>query len=244
MAGRRRSDRALRGKLGSSGRPLVARREDRRRFWALIAMGLSSEMRRLAREYRSRLGHDGSGRQAGCHQRRLYHHQGRCPGGSCRLRSAKSLRSCRCRALASGRLAAGWGGRDRRSPRSCGAMPQHAAAASSTGPPRRSGMRSGRRVVQNRPSWRATRRCGRMCRTGCPARSLFQAGPRCPGRRCRGRAGGTVPGRTGAGPGRGVRCRLSAACGLTSPRTRRCASATRPSTSRSTCKARGRCGAS
>ena len=43
MAGRRRSDRALRTKLRSPGRPGVARREDRQRFWALIADGLSSE---------------------------------------------------------------------------------------------------------------------------------------------------------------------------------------------------------
>ena len=43
MAGRRRSDRALRGKLRSSGRPPVARQEHRRRFWAFIAAGLSSE---------------------------------------------------------------------------------------------------------------------------------------------------------------------------------------------------------
>jgi hypothetical protein len=43
MAGRRRSDRALRDKLGSPGRPPVARQEHRRRFWALIAKGLSSE---------------------------------------------------------------------------------------------------------------------------------------------------------------------------------------------------------
>jgi IS30 family transposase len=43
MAGRRRSDRALRDKLSSPGRPGVARREDRRHFWALIATGLSSE---------------------------------------------------------------------------------------------------------------------------------------------------------------------------------------------------------
>lgn len=43
MAGRRRSDRVLRGKLGSPGRPGVARREDRRRFWATIATGQSSE---------------------------------------------------------------------------------------------------------------------------------------------------------------------------------------------------------
>lgn len=43
MAGRRRSDRALRDKLRSPGRPPVARREHRRRFWVLIASGLSSE---------------------------------------------------------------------------------------------------------------------------------------------------------------------------------------------------------
>src|ERR671929_71129 len=43
MAGQRRSDRALRGKLRSPGRPPVARREDRRRFRAFVAAGLSSE---------------------------------------------------------------------------------------------------------------------------------------------------------------------------------------------------------
>lgn len=43
MAGQRRSDRALRGKLKSPGRPPVARREHRRRFWLMIASGLSSE---------------------------------------------------------------------------------------------------------------------------------------------------------------------------------------------------------
>ena len=43
MVGRRRSDRALRGKLRSPGRPAVARQEHRRRFWAFIAAGLSSE---------------------------------------------------------------------------------------------------------------------------------------------------------------------------------------------------------
>ncbi len=43
MAGRRRSDRALRAKSHSPGRPGMARREDRRRFWAAIAAGQSSE---------------------------------------------------------------------------------------------------------------------------------------------------------------------------------------------------------
>jgi len=43
MAGRRRSDRALRSKLRSPGRPPVARQAHRRRFWAFIAEGQSSE---------------------------------------------------------------------------------------------------------------------------------------------------------------------------------------------------------
>jgi IS30 family transposase len=43
MAGRRRSDRALRVKLRSPGRPPVARQEHRRWFWALIATGKTSE---------------------------------------------------------------------------------------------------------------------------------------------------------------------------------------------------------
>src|SRR3954466_10035440 len=40
---RRRSDRSGRGVSRSPGRPGVARREDRRRFWAAIAAGRSSE---------------------------------------------------------------------------------------------------------------------------------------------------------------------------------------------------------
>ena len=43
MAGRRRSERALRSKLRSPGRPPVARQEHRRRFWVSIAAGQSSE---------------------------------------------------------------------------------------------------------------------------------------------------------------------------------------------------------
>jgi IS30 family transposase len=40
---KRRSDRSGRGALPSPGRPSVARREDRQRFWAAIAAGCSSE---------------------------------------------------------------------------------------------------------------------------------------------------------------------------------------------------------
>src|ERR1700674_2059266 len=40
---RRRSNRALRARMQSPGRPPVARREDRQRFWAAIAKGLTTE---------------------------------------------------------------------------------------------------------------------------------------------------------------------------------------------------------
>src|ERR1019366_2724447 len=43
LSKRRRSDRAGRAPMHSPGRPSVARREDRQRFWAAIARGLSSE---------------------------------------------------------------------------------------------------------------------------------------------------------------------------------------------------------
>jgi IS30 family transposase len=45
---RRRSDRAGRAPMRSPGRPGVARREDRQRFWAAIARGLSSEQAGVA----------------------------------------------------------------------------------------------------------------------------------------------------------------------------------------------------
>jgi IS30 family transposase len=45
---RRRSDRAGRAPMRSPGRPPVARREDRQRFWAVVADGMSSEQAGLA----------------------------------------------------------------------------------------------------------------------------------------------------------------------------------------------------
>ena len=40
---KRRSDRSGRAPLSSPGRPSVAGRDERRRFWAAIAVGLESE---------------------------------------------------------------------------------------------------------------------------------------------------------------------------------------------------------
>ena len=153
MAGRRRSDRALRAKLGSPGRPPVARCEDRRRFWTAIAAGQSSENAGVCVGCRRQWGHDGFGRQAACHQRRLVHRRRRHPGDICRLLNGRSLRSCGCRVWAYGRSHDVWNGRHRRCRVSYVAMPRRAAAAWSIGPPRRSGTRSGRHDGRSRRSW-------------------------------------------------------------------------------------------
>ena len=50
---RRRSDRALRARMHSPGRPTVAHREDRQRFWAAIAKGLTSEDAAIAAEQKA-----------------------------------------------------------------------------------------------------------------------------------------------------------------------------------------------
>ena len=76
-----------------------------------------------------------------------------------------------------------------------------------------------------------------MYRIGWPGWSSARTGRRFPDRRDRGRAAGTGVGRTGAGPRRGARSRSPAGCGSTFPTMRRCASVTRPSTRRCTCKA-------
>jgi hypothetical protein len=45
---RRRSDRSGRARLFSPGRPVVAGRDDQRRFWEAIAAGMASEVFRKA----------------------------------------------------------------------------------------------------------------------------------------------------------------------------------------------------
>jgi len=68
---RRHSDRAGRGALRSPGRPGVARREDRRRFWAAIAAGQSSEGAAVGAEVSPAVGVRWFGRRAACHYQRL-----------------------------------------------------------------------------------------------------------------------------------------------------------------------------
>ena len=201
-------------------------------------------MRRSTWGCRRRSGPAGSGRRAGCHHRRWRGRRSRPRGGACRSRTARRSRCGVRRGMGCERLPGGWGERRRRSRASCGGMPRRAAADWSIEPPRLSGTPNGRRGVRSGRSWPPTRRCGRMCRTGLPVPSSLRAGPRFLVRRWPGRGAGTGSGSTGAGRVRGARSRSPGGCGSTSPAMRRCGSATRPSTRRSTCRAAARCGAS
>ncbi len=92
MASRRRSDRALRARCPSPGCPGVARREERRRFWALIAAGQSSWDAAIGVECRRRSGPAGFGRQGECHHRCSGGRPSRSRRGTCRFRSARRSR--------------------------------------------------------------------------------------------------------------------------------------------------------
>ena len=182
MAGRRRSDRALRSKLHSPGRPSVAQREHRRRVLGIdCGWPVERGTRPSARVCPRRWEHGGSERQAACHHRPLRHHRSCCPGDTCRSPSGRSLRSSMPRAPGCGRSPGTWGGRDRRSRVSCAATLPRAVASWIIGPPRLSGMPNGRLGGRSQRSWRSTWRCGRMCRIGWPAWLWHQTGAAVPG---------------------------------------------------------------
>ena len=238
MAGRRRSDRALRGKLRSPGRPPVARQEHRRRFWAFIAEGLSSEDAAMEVGVSQPVGtrwFREAGGMAPSHLSALVEAALGAVPDVCRAGGDRAVAGAEV--LACGRSPVARDGRHRRSRASCGATRRRGAATWITGQPPRSGMRSGRRAVRSGRSSRRMRRCGPMCGNGSPGPSSLRAALRCLGRPCPGRDADTGLGSTDAGRGRGARSRSPSACGSTSRMTRACASATRRSTRRFTCKA-------
>src|SRR6267154_2220488 len=189
MAGRRRSDRALRDKLRSPGRPGMARREDRLRFWALIAAGLSSEDAAIGAGVSPPIG------------TRWFREAGGMPSStftpSSKPLSGRYLAFAEREEIALA-LAQDFGVREiaRRLGR---------AASTVSRELRRNGTLSGRHVDQSVQNLRSTRRCGRMCRIGWPARSLPRTELRFAGRSCRGRDAGMGRDRSGDGVWRGSR---------------------------------------
>ena len=196
------------------------------------------KMRYLSRECRPPWGHVGSGRRAACHQRGLHHHRSRLRGGTCCSRSGRRSRCCGPKGMACGRSPAAWSGPHRPSPGSCGGMPPPAGAVWTIG----------RRAVARRPLGRRQ-----------PAKLAVNPALR---QYVQDRLAGTVVAPDGAavhgpavtwkgrrhgprqdGPRRGAPNRSLGACGSTIRRTRRCASAMRPSTRRCSFKAAEPCAA-
>ena len=242
---KRRSDRSGRAPLRSPGRPPVAGRDERRRFWAAIAAGHVER------------GCCGRGRRvAGCRHTMV-------PGGwrhaaSDVRASAKPLvRAISVVRGAGGDRAAACAGLlhagDRASARPGGVDDLAGVAAQRCHPERRSGVSCDDGAVACRaigPSPEAGEACAqrgiaRLCagttgRRGRRAQRRFRSRPG--GRLERTSAWTAAGSAVGAAPG--ARSRSLAACRSTSRMMGRCASVTKPSTRRCSSKAAERCAAS
>ena len=244
---KRRSDRAGRAVLARSpGRPGVARREDRRRFWASIAAGLSSEEAAIGVGVSPAVGARWF-REAGGMPPSTFGRSSKPPSGrylSFAEREEIALWRAQGRGVreiarrlgrAASTISRGAAAQRRDAQRRPGVPRQHRAAA------RRARGAASEAGEAGRQHGAAELRAGPAGRRGC-----HLAGRGCDhaGRPCTGRAGGTGVGRPGDGQGRGARSRSLSACDASFPTMGRCGSATRRSTRRCTCRAEARCGAS
>ena len=112
----------------------------------------------------------GSGGRAACHRHIFCGHQSSYRLVIYRLPSAKRSPSCEFRSMAFAPLPASSGGPPRRSPASCAGTPRHVAADWNIAPPPRNGMLIVRCAVPKQPSWRGTKPCTVMCKTGLQVR--------------------------------------------------------------------------
>ena len=237
MAGRRRSDRALRPVLHRSpGRPSVAQRENRRRFWAAIAAGLSSEEAALGVGVSQPVGS------------RWFREAGGMPpqvlGPSSKPLSERYLSLAEREEIALLR-AQGCGVREtaRRLGRDASTISRELRRNAAT----RCGNLEYRATTAQWHAERAARRPKAVKLAENSALRKYvqdRLGSGCAGRWYPGRGVDTGHGSTVSGARRGAPSRLPDGCGSTFLVTRRCASATRRSTRRCTCKGAGRCGAS
>ena len=204
-ARRRRSDRAGRPAMYSPGRPSVARREDRQRFWAAIARGVSSE------DAAGEAGVSAGGWRPVVSRgwRDAYCHSGPAVGALPVLRRAGGDRDPACpRVWRAGDRAARSAVHRRRSRASCAAMPPRAAALWSIAPRPRSGTPIGVPGVRRPPSSPPTSSCASYVQDRLAG--AVRAAGRERGRGPRGpldRPASRPPHRTAAGRRRGARSR-------------------------------------
>ena len=238
-ARRPRSGMAGRLPMRSPGRPPVARREHRQRFWKAIAHGLSSEDAAVVCGVSPAVG------------ARWFRQGGGMPSTSLAPLSGRYLsfiereeitvlkaQGCGVREIARrvGRSASTISREGRRNAATRGGLLEYRATTAQWHADRRAkrpkvanlaGNHTLREYVQDRLAGRVTAPTAR----------------RCPVPRFAGSDAVTGAARTGDGPGRGVRSRSRAGCGSTSPMMSRCGSATRRSISRCISRAAERCDA-
>lgn len=243
--GKRRLDWSGRAAMRSPGRPPVARREERRRFWGAIAAGLASEEAAAVSGVSQAVG------------TRWFREAGGMPPATfapfAKPLSGRYLSFAEREEIALLRIQ-GCGVREvaRRLGRAASTVSRELRRNAAT----RSGGLGYRATTGQWHSDRSARRPKPAKLTmNAALREYVQdrlAGmisatrrrSRCRSGRAMERAAGTGLGRTDDGPGPGARSGSPAACGSTSRTMRPCASATRPSISRSTSKAEEPCAAS
>src|SRR4051794_6724422 len=241
---KRRSDQAGRGILCSPGRPGVARREDRRRFWTAIAAGLTSEDAARRAGVSPAVGTRWFREAGGMPSAALAPSSKPLCGRYLSFAEREEIALCRAQgqgvrevARRLGRAASTISRELRRNAATRGGGLDYRATAAQWHAERAAGRPKPAKLVTNAAlqTYVQDRLAGVVATSGGAA----LCGPVVP---WKGRRQGRRKNRQW--PGRGARSRLPGGCGSTFPAMRRCASATRPSTRHYTCRAEARCGAS
>ena len=162
MRERQREVQLYRGQIPSPGRPTVAWREDRVRFWAAIARGLKTEDAGVEAGVSSPVAY------------RWFRHAGGvnpalpqlCQAAICHSLSGRTLPSGVRKSSVCERSLGGWAGVRQRSQESCAATRRREPGAWTTRRPQRSGMRSGGPGGPRSPRWSRTTDCATTCRNG------------------------------------------------------------------------------
>jgi transposase len=229
MAKWRRSDRCSRAKLRSPGRPPVARGEHRRRFWALVAEGRSSEDAAMEVGVSQPVGYRWFREAGGMAPSHLARSAKPLSGRYLSFAEREEIALLRVEGLGVREVARRLG----RAPSTISRELRRNAAT-------RSGNLDYRATTAPWHAERAARRpkCAKLVLN--PAlkqsvqdrlvgSSLLPAEPRSSGLQCPGRAEDMGDGSTGDGAGPGARSRSPSVCGSTTRKTGRCGSATRRS---------------
>jgi hypothetical protein len=205
---RRRSDRSGRARLFSPGRPVVAGREEQRRFWAAIAEGMACEDAALETGMSQAVGAR-LFRKAGGMPPAIFRPSAKPPSGRYLLFAEREeIALLRVQAAPGGRLHAGSVEQLQRSRGSCGATRRREAAVWSIARRQHSGMLNDLLAAPSRANLRSTRHCGPMWRNDWQGLSSLRVGLLSPARLWAGTAAGMDPGSTVGGQTPGARSRL------------------------------------